>query len=112
VNIADLVPPAEQRVDFDLYFLNRIVDCTACYCLTNAAGDIIYVGQARSVMRRLCQHFDSEKRSALTGYGRVSRVWWRPVPLANLNALERGWLEAIRLRDGCLPPLNRTGAPI
>jgi len=28
-----------------------------------------------------------------------------------LDALERGWLEWVRLRDGDLPPLNLVSAP-
>jgi len=112
VKIGDLTPPPEHSVSFDLYTLNRIKDGAGCYCLTNAVGDILYVGQAVSVRHRLTQHFDSAKRAELTRLGRVSRAWWRAVSPARLNALERGWLELIRLRDGELPPLNRVSAPV
>lgn len=112
MKIGDLVPPVEQRTAFDLYSLNRITDCTGCYCLTNATGDILYAGQAVSVLQRLVQHFDSEKRAALTVHGRISQAWWRIEVPIRLDALERGWLEAIRLRDGQLPPLNRISGPL
>jgi hypothetical protein len=102
----------EQHTEFVFYSLNRIVDCPGCYCLTNAGGDILYVGQAIAVRQRLLQHFDSEKRSILTIHGRVSRVCWRAEVPIKLDALERGWLEAARLRDGELPPLNRISAPV
>jgi excinuclease UvrABC nuclease subunit len=107
VKVSDIRPPVEQYAAFELYALDRIVDSSACYCLTNAEGDILYVGQALSVRQRLMQHFDSEKRTALTVNGRASLAWWRAESAVKLDALERGWIEAVRLRDGQLPPLNR-----
>jgi len=112
VKVGDVEPPVEQSASFDLYALHRLTDCSGCYFLTNASGDILYAGQAASVQQRVIQHFNSAKRDALTIYGRVSRVWWRPEPTVSLNALERGWLESIRLRDGELPPLNRASGPV
>lgn len=112
MKVSEIIPRVEHSAPFNLYTLNRLVDCSGCYCLANAGGDILYAGQAVSVQQRLIQHFDSSKREALTIYGRVSMVWWRAEPVVSLSALERGWLESIRLRDGELPPLNRVSAPV
>jgi len=112
MNVSAIVPPVEHTALFDLYSLNRIVDCCGCYCLTNASGEILYVGQAASVRQRVIQHFNSSKRDALTKQGRISHVWWRSAPTTSVSALERGWLEAIRLQDGNLPPLNQVGGPL
>jgi excinuclease UvrABC nuclease subunit len=112
VKVFEIHPPVEHSAPFELYALNRLADCSGCYCLTNATGDILYAGQAASVQQRLIQHFNSNKKEALTNYGRISRVWWRPEPTISLNALERGWLESVWLRDGKLPPLNRASGPI
>lgn len=112
MNVRDITPPVEQSAPFELYALNRVTDCSACYCLTNAGGYILYAGQAVSVRQRLIQHFDSVKKEALTIHGRVSTAWWRAEPVISLSALERGWIESIRLRDGELPPFNRISAPI
>jgi len=112
VKVSEIDPPVEQSVLFELYALNRLTDCSGCYCLTNASGDILYAGQAASVQKRVIQHFNSDKKEAMTIYGRISRVWWRREPSISLSALERGWLESIRLRDGELPPLNRASGPI
>jgi hypothetical protein len=109
VKISEIMPTVREQVAFELYPLNRISDCAGCYCLINAAGDILYVGQALSVRQRLIQHFDSDKRTILTTHGRVSRACWRPEEPVKLDALERGWIESVRLRDGQLPPLNRIG---
>lgn len=113
MKVNEMLPPVEHRGAFELYALNRLdADCSGCYCLTNASGDVLYVGQAISVRQRLIQHFNSGKRDAVTNFGRVSQVWWRCEPVTSLNALERGWLESIRLRDGILPPLNRASGPV
>lgn len=111
MNVSEIFPPAVSRSAFELYSLNRITDCSGCYCLTNAVGEILYIGQARSIASRLLQHFDSSKRTVATPQGRVSIAWWREEQLEKLNALERGWIESVRLRDGVMPPLNRVGAP-
>ena len=112
MNIAEINPPTEHNTLFELYYLNRMIDCSGCYCLTNASGDILYAGQAMSVQQRAIQHFNSNKKEALTNYGRISQVWWRYEPAISISALERGWLESIRLRDGNLPPLNRVSGPV
>ena len=112
MKVNEMDPPVEQSALFELYALNRLTDCSGCYCLTNASGDILYAGQAASVQQRVIQHFNSPKKEAMTIYGRISRVWWRPEPSISLSALERGWLESILLRDGKLPPLNRISGPV
>ena len=112
MKISKIDPPVEHKALFELYALNRLADCSGCYCLTNASGDILYAGQAASLRQRAIQHFNSTKKEALTIYGRISWVWWRREPTISLSALERGWLESIRLRDGELPPLNRVGGPV
>lgn len=112
MNIGKLVPPAEGHAAFELSSIKRIEDAAGCYVLTNASGAILYIGQAVSLPKRLVQHFDGEKRTMLTTEGRVSQVWWRCEDARRLNALERGWLEYVRLRDGVLPPMNRASAPV
>lgn len=112
MKVQDLRPELQHQSSFDLYSISRIANCAGCYCLTNATGDIIYVGQAISMRSRLAQHFDSEKRNTQTIYGRVSVAWWREVDVSKLSAMERGWIESVRLQDGALPPLNRVSAPI
>lgn len=111
MKVQELRPELQHQVSFDLYSLGRIADCAGCYCLTNATGDILYVGQAASMRSRLSQHFDSEKRTLQTPFGRISLAWWRAADASKLSALERGWIESVRLQDGALPPLNRVSAP-
>ena len=112
MKVSEIIPPVEHSAPFELYALNRLTDCSGCYCLTNASGDILYVGQAVSVQQRIIQHFNSTKKDTMTIYGRISKASWRAEPNISLNALERGWLESIRLRDGELPPLNRASGPV
>lgn len=111
MNIRSLKPVPKDSVGFDLYALARTPEIPACYCLTNASGEILYVGQAASLRQRVVQHFSSEKREAKTSNGRVSLVWWLHTEVLGLSRLERGWMESVRLIDGQLPPLNRVSAP-
>ena len=62
MKVSEIDPPVEQSASFELYALNRLTDCSGCYCLTNASGDIIYAGQAVSVQQRVIQHFNSLRR--------------------------------------------------
>jgi excinuclease UvrABC nuclease subunit len=111
MKVQELTPELQHQVAFDLYSLSRIPDCAGCYCLTNATGQILYIGQSVSMRSRLAQHFYSDKRISQTPLGRVSVAWWRVADPSKLSALERGWIESVRLRDGALPPLNRVSAP-
>lgn len=72
MKVNEIDPPVEQSALFELYVLNRLTDCSGCYCLTNASGDILYAGQAASVQQRVIQHFNSTKKEAMTIYGSVS----------------------------------------
>jgi predicted GIY-YIG superfamily endonuclease len=111
MNVARLRPRPLHQAVFDLFTLERTPDSVGCYSLTNASGDILYIGQAVSVRRRLIQHFDGDKRAASTRYGRVSLAYWIDVEAIALSAVERGWIDSVRLFDGELPPLNRIGGP-
>lgn len=111
MNVRSLKPEPKASVSFELYSLARVPAVAACYCLTNASGEVLYVGQAVSLRQRLVQHFDSEKRHAVTPNGRVSLAWWHEADEIVLSRLERGWIESARLADGHLPPLNKISAP-
>jgi excinuclease UvrABC nuclease subunit len=84
-----------------------------CYVLTNAVGEVIYLGQATSLRDRLLTHFGSGRHREPSSYGCISLVSiLRLDNPAQLNAHERGWLQQCVLLDGVLPPLNKVAAPI
>ena len=111
MRVKELFPLANEHLPFEFWAIERLPPTAGCYCLTNASMEVLYVGQAKSLRRRLREHFFANKRTLLTRFGRVSQVYWKRALLAELNPLERGWIETIRLIDGGLPPLNSIGAP-
>jgi hypothetical protein len=83
-----------------------------CYVLTNASGDVLYIGQAVEIRGRLEQHVESGKHRILTRYGYATVAWWSEVRAwTGLSPLERGWLQLCELADGERPPLNLIDAP-
>lgn len=76
--------------------------------LTNAGGDILYIGQAVSLKSRLLQHLDGGRHREITALGTASFVSILVLEDSNrLNAYERGWINQCELVDGSLPPLNK-----
>lgn len=112
MKVSGLFPVPTAVVSFDLGALLHVSDACGCYALTNASGDIIYVGQAKSLRSRLRQHLENGRHNALTVFGRVSlaHTLYLDQP-SQLNSHERGWLNLCELADGALPPLNRVHAP-
>jgi excinuclease UvrABC nuclease subunit len=86
---------------------------SGCYALTNASGDILYIGQAVCIRSRLLQHLDAGRNREATIRGRASFVSTLVLEDAvQLNAYERGWINQCELADGCLPPLNKVHGPL
>jgi hypothetical protein len=76
--------------------------------LTNAGGDILYIGQALHLSTRLVQHLDAGRQREITIWGTASLVSVLALDdAAQLNAHERGWINQCELTDGHLPPLNK-----
>lgn len=108
MKLATLTPPPAAAVPFN-YWTARSIECgPGCYVLTNAGGDILYIGQAINVGARLAQHLDSGRHREVTHWGTASLVAVLAVDgFAKLDALERGWINQCELSDGFIPPLNK-----
>lgn len=93
---------------FDFATAKHLAEESGCYVLTNAADEVIYIGQAVSLRSRVLQHLTNGRQRELTVLGRASllSVLYIKKPMT-LNAHERGWLNQVALADGVFPPLNR-----
>jgi excinuclease UvrABC nuclease subunit len=108
LKITALTPSPEPPELFEYRTVSAVAVGPGCYVLTNASGDILYIGQAVSIRSRLLQHLDAGRHREMTTSGRLSFV--SILKLENpiqLNAYERGWINQCELADGCLPPLNK-----
>ncbi len=113
MNLSALTPAPEPSRAFEFRVLRALPDKTGCYVLSTASGEILYIGQARSLKSRLLQHWEAGRHNLQTIYGRISRVSIIVVPEpATLNSYERGWINQCRLADGTLPALNKVSAPV
>lgn len=52
-------------------------------------GKVIYVGQARSVMRRISDHLDENCKD-------FDAVWWLPCESRELDRVEREWIHRLK----------------
>ena len=113
MKITDLTPSPETPAPFEYRIVRAIRIAPGCYVLSNAGGDILYIGQALCIRSRLLQHLDSGRQREMTDFGTASFV--SVLTLENsfqLNAYERGWINQCELADGRLPPLNRVHGPL
>ena len=83
-----------------------------CYGLTTFDGDVLYIGLATNLKRRLLQHLDNPQKTELTPKGRAVLVHWRPDHNLFLEKLERTWLLIHEQHEGKLPMLNRMHSPV
>jgi excinuclease UvrABC nuclease subunit len=113
VKVDALTPAPTRSEPFEFRFLSDTPASSGCYALSNASGEILYVGQAKSLRSRLLQHWEDGRHNVITPYGRISRVSIvGVVDEAMLNAHERGWINQCELADGARPPLNKISAPV
>jgi predicted GIY-YIG superfamily endonuclease len=78
--------------------------------LTNVEGRILYVGQSVDLCQRFNEHLDNAVKTAPTPEGRSALFYWRVA--SDIDALERGWLNAHRVAEGKLPYLNTNDSPV
>lgn len=83
-----------------------------CYVLTTFDGEVLYIGLATSLRRRIAQHLESPDKTALTPTGRAVLVHWRMAGDLELEKLERTWLLIHEQHEGRLPVLNRVHSPV
>jgi hypothetical protein len=67
--------------------------------------DVLYVGLAKNLGRRMGQHLDSPEKVNATSLGRA--VWFFWLSCVELNKVERTWMNIYAQHHGTLPVLNK-----
>ena len=80
-----------------------------CYVLTTFEQDVLYIGLTLNLRRRINEHLDSSEKTELTAHGRAVLVHW--IGTAEINKVERTWLNIYLLNEGRLPILNNVYSP-
>jgi hypothetical protein len=112
VTVKELLPPPGQRCDFSYRRCKFVPATSGCYALTTFFTDILYIGLAVDLGRRIVEHLNSRDKPDLTPLGRAYWFYFCPVEQLRLPGVERGWLNQYELQHGTLPVLNKIHSPL
>lgn len=110
MKIGELKPSTEGQEAFRRDRHRYIPRLSGCYVLTNVEGRILYIGQSVDLCQRFNEHLSNMVKIAPTPEGRAALFYWRLT--SDIDALERGWLNAHRVVEGRLPYLNTNDSPV
>ncbi|MGE0774401.1 MAG: GIY-YIG nuclease family protein [Sphingomonadaceae bacterium] len=110
MNVESLTPRPDQREAFRRAQTRFIPTESGCYVLATFAGEIIYIGLAKSLRRRFEQHLDTPEKTSPTKLGKAAFFYW--LEYSNLKKLERSWMNAFISDEGALPVLNKLYSPV
>lgn len=82
---------------------------SGCYVLTTFERDVLYVGLAVNLRRRMNDHLNSVAKTELTPQGRAVLFHW--LESLEINKIERTWLNIHLIKEGGLPLMNRSYSP-
>lgn len=77
--------------------------------LTTFSKEVLYVGLADNLRRRMNQHLDNPTKTDETKLGRAVLFHWIESP--DTNKIERTWMNIHIQSEGVLPVLNRFYSP-
>jgi len=109
MNIDRLQPPPTHSERFARSSEKFVPIEAGCYALGTFDGTVLYVGLATNLRRRLGQHLDSPSKTQETTLGRAVTFHW--LPTADINRVERTWLNTHVHHEGQYPLLNKVYSP-
>lgn len=108
MKVSSLHPPVEFCEDFSYRGADFVPQEAGCYALTNASGDILYIGKAEKLRRRMLGHLGDDTKHTLTHLGRLSRFHYALCEVSQLPSRERGWTNQFQTEEGGnLPYFNK-----
>ncbi len=109
MKLENLSPPPLLREPFRRSRERFIPARSGCYALCTYDKDVLYVGLANNIRRRIVQHLDSPQKTESSKFGRAVFVYW--LETNDINKVERTWLNINLIQEGRLPPLNNIYSP-
>ena len=104
-----LRPHPDNRENFRRSRQSFIPEFSGCYVLTSFHGIVLYVGLSNNLKRRFGEHLDDPVKTFKNRFDTVFFFYW--LKCANVETVERTWLNECELVDGRLPPLNLRQSP-
>ncbi len=113
MRVASLNPPVVASEDFSHRGADFVPQKSGCYALTNASGDILYLGKAENLKRRMGDHLDDTEKTGMTPLGVASVFHYALCERGQLPSLETGWMNQFKMSEnGKRPPLNKADPPV
>lgn len=113
MRVDQLNPTPDEQTKFAWSHHVIVPDQPGCYALVTFGGDVLYVGLATTSIRsRIASHLDAPLKRQGTGLGVAFWIYYILLPAAEVNRIERGWMNQAILEDGVLPPLNQVYSPV
>jgi hypothetical protein len=97
MKIAELSPRPMEKEPFRRNSMHFVTEDAGCYALAIFNEDILYVGLAKNLRRRMGQHLDSPEKVNATDHGRA--IWFFWLMCDDLNKVERTWMKPLSYRD-------------
>jgi hypothetical protein len=110
MRVEALIPQPTQVETFKRARERFIPERSGCYALTTFRREVLYVGLAKNLRRRMNNHLDSETKRAVTALGRASLFFW--IESAEIERIERTWMNIHIQQEGGLPLLNSVYSPV
>jgi GIY-YIG catalytic domain len=86
MNVDALIPAPTHKQAFRLAHRKFVPSRSGCYVLTTFVGDVLYVGLAVDLNRRLGDHLDTPAKTAETPLGRA--VWFHWLETTKTNHVD------------------------
>jgi hypothetical protein len=104
-----LAPPPTARELFKRRSERFIPALPGCYVLSTFGGVVLYVGLAKSIRARFCDHLEDPAKTANTPLGRAVFFHW--TERHDIERVERTWMNIHLIEEGALPILNKVYSP-
>lgn len=104
-----LVPCPVGKIRFQRNQQKFAPEEAGCYALTTFAEEVLYVGLATNLRRRMGEHLDNPEKCAPTLQGRA--IWFHWIEAKEIEKIERTWMNIHIENEGRLPILNSIYSP-
>jgi len=109
MNLSELLPPPSDCETFRRNRCRFVPEASGCYVLTTFVKEVLYIGLATDLRRRMNDHLDNPDKTGETASGRAIFFYW--LVTEDTNKVERTWMNIHIQHEGSLPLLNSIYSP-
>lgn len=98
-----------HKIGFDLRSNIEAPQESGCYAISNAYGEILYIGKAENIRDRMADHIRDPEKQHAGGLGASCWFFYKLIPNSEIGIVEESLLSTYKFKVGMLPPLNKIG---